>query len=58
MATFSSHVSDDPMAFPKLKILSELEACNLSSSEAAADEKREQSAISLAAKSVGCLSTE
>ena len=57
MATFSSQVSDDPMVFPKLKILEPL-GCNLSSRETAADEKPEQNAISSAAKGVSRFSAE
>jgi hypothetical protein len=57
MAAFSSQVRDHPVAFPKLKIL-EPKGRHFGPPEAAADEKREQSAISSAAKGVGCFSAE
>jgi len=49
MATFSSQVRDNPMAFPKLEIL-ESQGCHLSPPEATADEKREHGTIALTAK--------
>src|SRR6266853_607445 len=51
MATSSSQVCDNPMAFPKLEILAS-QGCHFSLPEVTADEKREKSTIPLTAKSL------